>query len=216
MTSTTMHDDLIELARAERTDLAQFLHTLTPQQWDAPTLCTEWRVRDVVAHVISYDVLSPVRLVGRFLQGARQRKSPNSIGVEKAASLTQVEVLSRFEAHLTPTGLTAGFHGAIGLTDALIHHQDIRRALGQPRMVPAERLHPALAFALRSPRLPAKRLVGGLRLVATDLDWVNGDGPEVRGTAEALLMAIAGRHGITTELDGPGVQVLHRRLDLGR
>jgi len=47
--------DVRRLAREERADFAAFLATLSPQQWQAPTLCAAWRVRDVVAHVISYD-----------------------------------------------------------------------------------------------------------------------------------------------------------------
>jgi uncharacterized protein (TIGR03083 family) len=49
--------DIRRLAREERADLAAFLATLPPQQWQAPTLCGQWQVRDVVAHVISYDDL---------------------------------------------------------------------------------------------------------------------------------------------------------------
>lgn len=45
------------LARDQRADLAAFLATLSPQQWQAPTLCAGWRMRDVVTHVISYDEL---------------------------------------------------------------------------------------------------------------------------------------------------------------
>jgi hypothetical protein len=37
--------------------------TLTPEQWNAPSLCTQWRVRDVVAHMFSYDVLTTGALV---------------------------------------------------------------------------------------------------------------------------------------------------------
>ena len=40
----------LEMATAERK--ADFLATLTPGQWEAPSLCAGWRVRDVVAHVI--------------------------------------------------------------------------------------------------------------------------------------------------------------------
>lgn len=40
----------LEMATAERTDLADLLATLTPAQWEAPSLCEDWRVRDVVAH----------------------------------------------------------------------------------------------------------------------------------------------------------------------
>lgn len=42
--------DTMRLAREERTELAEFLATLTAERWDAPTLCESWRVRDVVAH----------------------------------------------------------------------------------------------------------------------------------------------------------------------
>src|SRR5690349_13074463 len=35
-----------------RRDLADYLATLSDEQWDAPSLCAEWRVRDVVAHVV--------------------------------------------------------------------------------------------------------------------------------------------------------------------
>ena len=48
----------------------------------------------------------------------------------------------------------------------------------------------------------------GLRLVATDLDWSTGDGPEVRGTGEALIMGIAGRRTPLDDLDGPGLDRL--------
>jgi hypothetical protein len=50
--------------------------------------------------------------------------------------------------------------------------------------------------------------VGRLRLVATDGAWSWGRGKEVHGSAEALLMATAGRASALEELDGPGVAVL--------
>jgi hypothetical protein len=43
-----------------------------------------------------------------------------------------------------------------------------------------------------------------VRLVATDLDWVYGKGPEVRGSGEALLMVMAGRRAALVDLDGAG------------
>ena len=114
--------------------------------------------------------------------------------------------------HLTPTGLTAGPGGAIAVTDGLIHHQDIRRPLGLPRTVPQERLLPALRTALCAPVLSGVLRVRDVRLVATDVDWAFGRGPEVRGTAEALRMAIAGRPGLAAELFGPGRERVAQRL----
>ena len=46
-----------------------FLTTLAPGQSQAPALCTGWRVRDVVAHIISYDELSIAALTDRVIQG---------------------------------------------------------------------------------------------------------------------------------------------------
>ncbi|MCV7362120.1 maleylpyruvate isomerase family mycothiol-dependent enzyme [Mycolicibacterium neworleansense] len=41
------------LARRQRREFADLLDDLSPQQWQAPTLCGGWNVRDVVAHTIS-------------------------------------------------------------------------------------------------------------------------------------------------------------------
>jgi len=38
------------LAYAERETFAGLLERLTAQQWDAPSLCAGWTVRDVAAH----------------------------------------------------------------------------------------------------------------------------------------------------------------------
>ena len=47
-------ESLMNMARAERADLAEFLATLAPKDWQAPPLCSKWTVKDLVAHVISY------------------------------------------------------------------------------------------------------------------------------------------------------------------
>jgi hypothetical protein len=51
-----------------------------------------------------------------------------------------------------------------------------------------------------------------LTLTATDLDWTTGEGSLVEGPAEALLMELASRRGVTSELSGSGVPVLAKRI----
>jgi uncharacterized protein (TIGR03083 family) len=200
------------LARAEREDLLDLLGTLTPGQWRAPSLCAGWSVHDVVAHVLSYEELGPRQLAARFARGSFRFGRVNAVGLREYADRSPAELTDLLRRHLTPTGLTAGLGGAIALTDGLIHHQDIRRPLGLPRAVPAERVRPALRTALFAPTLLGVVRVRDVRLVATDLDWTFGRGPEVRGTAEALLMTVAGRRGIAAELSGPGRERIARRL----
>jgi uncharacterized protein (TIGR03083 family) len=201
---------LMDMARAERADLAAYLATLTPQQWDAPSLCSRWSIKDVVAHVISYEELGFLGLVKRFVKGRIVRA--NEVGVDDFAALSPQQLLEFLGNHLQPQGLTAGFGGMIALVDGTIHHQDIRRALGQPRTLPANRLGRVLGLVPGNPRLGAGRRIRGLRLRATDIDWAHGSGPEVTGPGEALLMAMAGRPAAVADLAGPGLATLTARL----
>jgi uncharacterized protein (TIGR03083 family) len=207
-----MRRNVIDLATAERRDLLALLETLTDAQWEARSLCEDWTVRQVAAHVVSYDDLRVRQLIPRMARGRFRVTGMNPHRVREYDAATPADVLGEVRAHLTPRGVTALFGGGIALTDGLIHQQDIRRPLGIPRDVPAERLVPALNFALRAPALPSRRHVRDLRLTATDLDWTHGDGPEITGPAEALLMAIAGRPAALADLAGAGVPVLAERL----
>lgn len=198
------------MARAERADLADFLDTLTPHDWTAPSLCVRWSVKDVVAHVISYEELTTRGLVKRFAKGWIVRA--NQVGVDEFAPMSPPQLLAFLRRHLEPRGLTAGFGGMIALVDGTIHHQDIRRALGRPRRVPSDRLERVLGLVPGNPRLGAGRRIRGLRLVATDVDWVHGRGPEVTGPGEALLMAMTGRPAALADLTGAGCATLAARL----
>ncbi|MGZ8750310.1 MAG: maleylpyruvate isomerase family mycothiol-dependent enzyme, partial [Pseudonocardia sp.] len=57
-----------------------------------------------------------------------------------------------------------------------------------------------------------QRRIHGLRLVADDLDWSWGQGPEVHGSAEALILMLTGRPVGAEELTGPGAVTLYDRL----
>lgn len=205
--------NLKHLTRDERADLAEFLATLSPQQWESPTLCAGWRVHDVVAHLLSYDELDGSALLRRLAKGRFLPDRVNTVGLTEYNTRSPEELLALLKEHLTPRGLTAAGGGMVGLTDAVIHQQDIRRPLGMPRDLPAERLLPALRTALTAPVIRGFWRVRGTRLIATDLDWSTGKGPEVRGKGEALLMVIAGRRGVVGELSGPGQQKLASRIE---
>jgi uncharacterized protein (TIGR03083 family) len=117
-----------------------------------------------------------------------------------------------FRDNAEPHGLTAGFSGRIALTDNMIHQQDIRRPLGIARTIPPERLRVALDFVRYAPTIRGAWRARGVRLIATDVDWSHGKGPEVRGTGEALLMVMAGRRVALADLDGAGVVSLAARV----
>ena len=201
-----------DMATAERRDLADYLDTLTEEQWELPSLCPGWVVRDVVGHLPSYDELGWSDVLALFVRSRFSLARCNQVGVESSRRLSTGQLVARLRAHAVPHGITAMFGSAIALTDGLIHHQDIRRALGHPRTVPEARLVAALNFAPRARALPAPANSRNLRLVATDVDWAHGTGPGVEGPGEALLIALAGRPQGLAELSGPGLATLAERV----
>ena len=44
--------DFRALHDAENTDFSEFLHSLDVGDWERPSLCAGWRVRDVVGHIL--------------------------------------------------------------------------------------------------------------------------------------------------------------------
>ena len=86
------------MATAERTDLADLLATLTPEQWEAQSLCERWRVRDVVAHVMSFDGVSLLGMFGRVIRG--RIVDANQVWVNELASLSTEQLLDRLQARL--------------------------------------------------------------------------------------------------------------------
>jgi uncharacterized protein (TIGR03083 family) len=202
----------MQMAREEREEFAALLDGLTPQQWDSPTLCEKWRVRDVVAHVIGYDPMSRLGLLRRMAKGLVTQGGANAVGVAEYAGKSPEELTALMRQYAVPQGLTSGFGGRIALTDGMIHQQDIRRPLGIPRTITAERLRVALDFAKYAPRILGALRARGLRLVATDVDWTFGSGPEVGGPGEALLMAMAARRVALDDLDGPGKAKLAQHI----
>lgn len=203
--------DVTAMARAERAEFAELIDVLSDVQWDAPSLCTSWAVRDVAAHVLSYGQLTPMQFAERIFRW-QFLNSVNAEGIAQYTGHSPRQLSRLIRLHLEPAGLTAGFGGRVALVEAMIHQQDIRRPLGLARTIPPERMRVALDFTRYAPLIRGAWRTRGLRLVANDIDWAHGRGPEVDGTAEALLMIMAGRSTVLVDVSGPGKRRLARLL----
>lgn len=208
--------DAWSLVRAERESILALLESLEPGQWDEQSLCSEWRVRDVVGHIVGTTELrfSPT-LVGQFFRnGFNVNRMIARDGVRRGRA-TPEELKAELEVAIPNENLPPGVKGPTTmLIDALLHHQDIRRPLGLPREIPEERLSVALdtLVGFRSPALDPRSVAAGLRLVATDVSWSAGDGPEVRGPGEALAGIMGGRPAGLADVEGEGKPALAARL----
>lgn len=180
-----------ELAAEERTEFADLLDGLTPDQWDAPSLCAGWTIRDVAAHTVAYLGQSVFGLMAGMARARFDIDRLNARGL--SAERDDDELVDLMRDGAVPTGAAALFGGRVALIECLVHQQDVRRPLGLTRTIPEDRLRVALDFARVSPVIGGARRTRGKRLVATDIDWSAGRGVEVRGQGEALLLAMTGR-----------------------
>ena len=57
-----------------------------------------------------------------------------------------------------------------------------------------------------------RKRIEGVTLVADDLEWSHGDGPEAHGSAEAILLLLYGRPIGPGELTGHGAEKIYERL----
>ncbi len=206
-------DTFAEIAD-ERRSLAALLSGLTVEQRATQSLCTEWSVHDVVAHlVVPLEVSIPkFTLAMLACRGDFDRANVRLTREQARRPFDEVtEVLRRkADSRFTPPG--SGPEAP--LTDLLVHGLDIRWPLGLHRDIPEYRLRTSLTHltAGRAGGLVAKGTLVGLRFEADDIDWAHGSGPRVRGDAEALLLAVTGRTTALDHLSGDGVSTLRARL----
>lgn len=210
---------LAELTRTQREGFIDTLEGLTPEQWIAPSLCPQWRVVDVAAHLAWAPVLGAAAGAAAM---ARHGFSMNRMIARSAIGWSdrgRSAILDQLRDNARTGARPLGMPPVAALTDAVVHGLDVRRPLGLPGEVPTESLAPLADFALGTPWPlnvvvggSARRRVAGVRLVATDVDWTHGTGPEVRARAEDLLLLLHGRAPRPDDLSGPGAPTLLAHL----
>ena len=202
-----MHDE-------ENADFSAFLHSLPEAEWERPSLCDGWRVRDVVGHILYGNEMRLSTLPFRLARyGFSSDRSGKAYSIARAEGQPVATLLSDFDARDPWAGTCRVFPPKLTLLDRLVHHQDIRRPLERPRAIPADRL---VAVLDATPKLGmvfgARQRTKGLHFAADDVEWRWGDGPGVTGPGEALLMAMLGRAHALRDLSGPGLDTFAGRV----
>lgn len=204
-------EHLSAIQAREHAALVADLRTLTPEQWRSPSLCGDWMVEEVVAHLGAASLLGPVRW---FMSMVAARFDPdlhNQRRLEEFLGSTSTVTLDRFAATGTirlPLRESPG-----GLGELIVHAEDIRKPLGLVHAPDPEGLAVvARFFATKDFAVNSRELVIGLRLVASDADFTAGHGPVVEGPLLSLVMVMAGRPAFLPDVHGDGVPELRRRL----
>ncbi|NNH75718.1 maleylpyruvate isomerase family mycothiol-dependent enzyme [Nocardia uniformis] len=212
MTDVVSRNGLWAMAHAERASLADDLAELSNEQWSTQSLCGEWTVEEVVAHLTAAANIGRFRWLRSVLGARFDFDKHNARRLAEHRGADPAETLARFRAVITSTTAASG-HTAAWLGEVIVHAQDIRRPLGLPRQPSiAATTEVARFYASRNFTVPGLSNIEGLRLEATDGPFRAGTGPTVSGTTIALTMAMAGRPDYCADLSGPGVPTLRDRI----
>jgi uncharacterized protein (TIGR03083 family) len=196
----------------ERGSLADLLEGLPPADWERPSLCAGWRVRDVAAHLALAHMgfraaaSSLLRARGSFDRMVDQTARAHAV-VPPEQVVAEIRAMLGSRRHAPGTSIVEP------LTDVLVHGQDIARPLGLVRPVPpaAAAIAADRTWSVNWPFWPRRRL-RGLALEATDHPWRVGAGAPVAGSMGDLLLLLTGRTCVLDQLTGDGVPALRRRV----
>jgi uncharacterized protein (TIGR03083 family) len=171
--------------------------------------CTPSAVHDVAAHLVDSARTTRLGFVLGLVRARFDFDRQNTRGVERERGASPEETLARLRAVAPRTSSYPGPYDS-RLVEEVVHGEDVRRPLGLTRSYPQEVVVRALRHQTRTPASfgGAKQFVGVTRLTATDAGVSFGAGPEVRGTALSLLLAVTGRSVALADLDGPGLDRL--------
>jgi uncharacterized protein (TIGR03083 family) len=215
MTATLDRDHVWQAVDAQRASLVALLDDLSDAEWRQPSLCAEWTVRDVAAHLTlqQLGLADALRMLGTW-RGSMDRTIEHAARL-RAAELTTGQIIAAIRGTVGSRRHNVGVTHLETLTDILVHGQDIAVPLGRRLDMAPDAAAVAAGRTLTMrvpPRPPSARKAAGFRLTATDTSWSAGEGPEVRGPMGALLLVICGRLVALPQLSGEGAAALAARL----
>ncbi|WP_280277216.1 maleylpyruvate isomerase family mycothiol-dependent enzyme [Nocardia wallacei] len=198
----------------QRRAIADLLADLTPEEWEAESLCAGWRIREVAAHIaLTPEPPSPLVLLrtGLHVRGDYNRLIDEL--TRAYAVRPPWELVTRLRVNAASRRLPKLTNHSNILFDTIVHGQDIALPLGRALAVPPAA---AAAGATRAAKVGRpvwnRHRLAGIRLCAIDIDWAYGTGREIYGPILALLLLITGRTALLDQVTGPGVVRLTRQL----
>jgi uncharacterized protein (TIGR03083 family) len=208
-------DQAWQVIHQERAALADMLETLTPEDWEHPSLCEDWSVRDVAAHVISAPEVTVGEMAAVLVRARGSFNRAAHDDAQRRSVRPTAEIVADYRRLASSRRLAPGTTHRDALVDVLVHTQDIAIPLGRHHEMPREAAR-AAAASRRNSGFPfyAKKRLAGCRLEATDIDWTSGEGTLVQGPIAALLLLITGRPASLRELSGDGLPQLRQRFEV--
>jgi uncharacterized protein (TIGR03083 family) len=211
-TRTLDRDEVWRAIDAQRLSLTDLLARLTDDEWRQPSLCDGWTVRDVAAHLTFAQARITSALGSVIRARGDLKRAIHDDAVRRAAWPTR-QIVAEIRGMVGSQRHIQGVTYRETLIDILVHSQDIAVPLGRRLdMRPDAAAMAATRVWEAHHRLWPRRRLAGFALTATDVDFSVGDGREVRGPMEAILLLLTGRNVALARMTGEGAPALTDHL----
>jgi uncharacterized protein (TIGR03086 family) len=147
---------LVDLYRDSVQSFVDRVAMVRPDQWDAPTPCTEWSVRDLVNHLVYEELWSVPLFAGATVAEVGNRLDGDLLGADPLKAAAQAGEDAR-AAVSEPGALERTVHLSFGDTpgeeyvsqlfaDHLVHGWDLAVGIGADRTMNPEAVRAVLAW----------------------------------------------------------------------
>jgi uncharacterized protein (TIGR03083 family) len=173
--------------------LADLLASAPAAAWDAPSLCENWQVRHVVAHLTMPARLTPEQFGAEMAAAGGNFAVLSDAVAARDASLPLAEHLAALRSPVLHSWQPPGGGAAGALSHAVIHSLDVTIALDRPAVAPEEAVVAVLDQLTAADGAWFGVDLTGVRLEAagTDRSWGRGD--VVRADSGGLVALLSGR-----------------------
>jgi uncharacterized protein (TIGR03083 family) len=130
--------DLQTWAAATYDGLADLLASAPAETWDAPSLCENWQVRHVIAHVTMPARLTPQQFGAEMAAAGGDFTVLSDTIAERDAFLPLADQLDALRSRLLHDWQPPGGGAAGALSHAVIHSLDVTIALDRPAVAPRD------------------------------------------------------------------------------
>jgi len=221
-TLLTEPDEIWPAVEFDRLLLADWAARWSHANWEAPTPCTDWVAREIVAHLVSMATATKSQGLRTYLRaGANLDAASHTLADQVVNGRTDTQILALLREHAGARHTSPGLRPAGILAELVTHLEDLSVAVGEAVHLPEDHLVTTLVYLQRRTRkntrfhltahgrrpvLDGAARTAGLLLRATDIGWTHDptsptdprDTPtevraSVEGSAAALVLAMAGR-----------------------
>ncbi|WP_432560628.1 maleylpyruvate isomerase family mycothiol-dependent enzyme [Granulicoccus sp. GXG6511] len=209
--TTLTNGELWQAVDAQRRQTLDLLTALPEAAWSRQSLCSEWTVKQVAAHLAWQGAVISGRAIPAMVAALIRTRGDmfaaiGASAVRHAAVRTPAQIVGELRALVGKHRHLPGGTDHEVLIDVLVHHQDMALPLGHRLEMDPAAAAEAADRAWSQPKgftLPVTQRLARFRWRATDIAWDRGDGPLIEGPMGAILLALMGREIALDHLEGP-------------